>query len=224
MHFTRITDSIVTSASVEDSRRTLYNETKSPSQDPGGAPLLPRLRARFHRRSGRESLEKPEVEVEKPPPYPASPFEKDDTPRQCVPFLPRVPSSDVYDLDWHILPRGQPWRWCEGACRLRSNASLASRDVLQEWKEGSNRVTCKYCGVTGLDQGDGDAVTGRQRRQAMKYLVESHVLTPSGLLAWVCHICYHRDRWSGQAGPMKLEDMWAHWLRYHELSKHCGAS
>ena len=136
------------------------------------------------------------------------------------------PSSDIYNLSLNYLPRGPhlAWRWCEGACRLRANASLTPRDVSKNWVEGSSCVSCRHCSAMCFGNGENDqgsVVSSREMRQAMKYFIESHVITLQGKLAWVCHICFNRNRWNGDAGPMSLEAMWIHFLTRHEPSKCC---
>ena len=136
------------------------------------------------------------------------------------------PFSEVYKLTIEYLPRGHPWRWCEGACRLRGNVSLSPRDVCKDWVGGSYQATCRYCATScfGDEEEDKSIISSAKgMKRAMKFFIESHVITGKGKLAWVCHICFNRNRYDGGAGPMCMQSMWIHWLTRHEPSNCCGA-
>ena len=132
--------------------------------------------------------------------------------------------NEVYDLQAKVLPRGGlPWRWCEGACRLRGNAGLTTRDVSQDWVEGGEWITCKYCSEVCFGKrpisGTQPETLDFRMRKAMKYFFECHaLLLPSNRRVFVCHICFLRNRYDTQAGPMNQEQLWNHWYGLHYTS------
>lgn len=135
-----------------------------------------------------------------------------------------APPSDIYDLEFKYVPRGGAWRWCEGACRLRANVSLTPRDISKDWTECASSVSCQYCSEVcfGDKQDQNKNTCDRSQRRALKYFMESHVIVAyDSRPAWVCHICFNRNRWNGGAGPMLVDEMWMHWYTWHEPSKCC---
>ena len=132
--------------------------------------------------------------------------------------------AEIYDLAPRLLPRGQEWRWCEGACRLRGNASLLISDVSSPLSHVEGRIICKYCNRSGFEM-PRDKAVGAEASRMLNFAIRCHVLIDGDEQCLeeiegsklVCHICINRNRYDGGAGPFSLEG-----LRRHVDKKHGG--
>ena len=137
------------------------------------------------------------------------------------------PVSTVYDVALKKSPHSVFWQWCEGACRLRGNASLTPRDISKDWVDGSFQVSCNYCNQEcfGVDwnvssKADDPIIKARMKK-ALKFFAECHITVHNGP-AYVCHVCYSSNRNDAEAGPHDWADMWNHWTVHHEPLKKDG--
>ena len=206
----------------EEPTRPVHQETKSPTSWPAITPFIPQLRGPNSR--GQAS-------TDKAPRYSDHPKPRSRPVAYCSPIACPEACSDTYNVRWNLHQRDGPWRWCEGACRLRGNVSLTPRDISKDWKEGSGELNCRYCNavckgeqaqIASMGEGMVHQPDTRKKDQAMRYFAESHAIMADGALVWVCHLCFNRSRCREQAGPWQLDEMWAHWRAHHEQSKCCA--
>ena len=126
-------------------------------------------------------------------------------------------TAEIYDLAPRLLPRGQEWKWCEGACRLRGNASLSIRDISSPASDAGGRIICKYCNRSGFELSSSQA-TRMEASRMLSFAIKCHILTTSNEQEseekekpeLVCHICINRNRYDGGAGPLSLEGLFTH--------------
>ena len=127
--------------------------------------------------------------------------------------------AEIYDLAPRLLPRAQKWRWCEGACRLRGNASLSVSDISSTSSDTKCQTVCKYCNHSGFDI-PLDKVVIIEPNRMLKFAMKCHVFTmrdprEKEEFGFMCHICILRNPYDGAAGPWSLEG-----LRWHVDARH----
>ena len=91
-------------------------------------------------------------------------------------------SEKFYDLSSKMLPFGRPWRWCEGACRLRANPCLSLFDTSYSWSDEEKRMSCQFCTELHFDflwehYSPKTIVNEAWARRALNFMFMSHALT-----------------------------------------------
>ena len=146
--------------------------------------------------------------------------------RQHTPGL-KYP-AEMFDLSVKVLPTGQPWRWCEGACRARClshTLAALSPTAKSTCVEGPACGHCKALTMNDLGTFPWANIQNPwEKARMLDYVAKCHAISrprqdgPEEAV-WVCHVCVNQNPYDGSAGPSELSDLCNHYRKEHEPKK-----
>ena len=126
--------------------------------------------------------------------------------------------AKAFDLSPKILPSGQPWRWCEGACRARALSDSLIPKFASLQRADPGEAICSHCEVLTAEElksAWSPSAESWEKLRVFQSLLKCHALLPIfGTdrcdATWVCFYCVNRNPYNGQAGPMRLDEICRH--------------